>query len=112
MSDITPPRFSARKPEPPLPTPFEVPTNFPPMVMAALSSKSLYGKPRTKFITTIAQAIHRFGSVRAITSIHNHTVILLFRYKSYPTANEIEHVVRQIHAKLPFLHMDDCNTSV
>ena len=71
-------------PEPPLPWPFELPLNFPPIVQEALQSKTLYGKPRTKFITNIAQAIYRF--------------------KSYPTSEEIDHVVVQMYKKWPILN--------
>ena len=77
------PVLSKRKQEAPLPRPFDVPLNFPPNVEAALMKKSLFGKPRTKFITVIAQSI--------------------YRYKSYPTEEEYSHVVQQLYKKWPFL---------
>ena len=75
--------MSKRKQEPALPKPFQVPVNFTPNVEDALLNKALYGKPRTKFITIIAQSIYRF--------------------KSYPTKEERQHVVQQIYKKWPFL---------
>ena len=48
---------SKRKQEPPLPRPFDLPTNFSPQIMAGLESENLVGHPRTKFITAIANAI-------------------------------------------------------
>ena len=69
--------------EDPLPTPFELPKNFPPIVAAGLQAKTLNGKAMTKFITEIAHAI--------------------FRFKNYPTREEKEHVARQCVKAYPFL---------
>lgn len=46
--------------------------------------KQVFGKPRAKLITIIAQAV--------------------YRYKSYPTIDEIRHVVQQMYQKWPFLN--------
>ena len=77
-------RISKRKPQVPLPKPFELPLNFPQHVEQALSSKALHGKARTKFITIIAQSI--------------------FHIKSYPTTEELQHVVQQMYKQWPFLN--------
>ena len=69
--------------EDPLPTPFELPKNYPPIVTAGLQAKSLNGIVMVKFITEIAHAI--------------------FRFKNYPTQEEKEHVARQCVKAYPFL---------
>lgn len=74
---------SKRKQEPPLPTPFEMPRNYPTKIQAGLDEKSLTGRARAKFITTIAESVYRF--------------------KSYPTREEYEHVAQQIVKTFSFL---------
>lgn len=69
--------------EEPLPTPFQLPKNFPPIVAAGLQAKSLNEKAAMKFITEIAHAI--------------------FHFKNYPTREEKEHVARQCVKAYPFL---------
>lgn len=69
--------------EPPLPRPFGVPQNFPNAIAIGLENKKLTGRPRTKFITIIAQSIYRF--------------------KSYPTEEEYIRVARELVEKWPFL---------
>ena len=59
-----------------VPRPFQLPVNFNPTIADALRNETLSGKPRTKFVSVIAEAI--------------------FRYKSYPTTEEYEHVAQQI----------------
>ena len=76
-------RITARKPEPPLPMPFDLPRNFPTAVQIGLDEKALTGRARAKFITTIAQAV--------------------FRFKSYPTADEYRHIALQIVRRWKFL---------
>ena len=79
-----PPTFiSKKKQEPRLPRPFQLPVNFNPTIAEALRNESLSGKSRAKFISVIAESI--------------------FRHKSYPTADEYEHVAQQIVKKWPFL---------
>ena len=67
---------SKKKQEPQLPMPFDLPRNFQPNIQAGLDEKNLTGRARAKFITSIAEAIYRF--------------------KSYPTREEYEHVANQI----------------
>ena len=55
-----------------LPTPFELPLNYPAIVMTDLAENRLSGKARTKFIASVASAI--------------------FKYKNYPTSEEYSHV--------------------
>lgn len=74
---------SKKKLEPPLPTPFELPLNYPSIVMTGIAEKNLSGKARTKFISSIASAI--------------------FKYKSYPSSEEYSHVGSQIIKKYPFI---------
>ncbi len=62
---------------------YGVPQNFPHAIAMGLENKKLTGRPRTKFITIIAQSIYRF--------------------KSYPTDEEYIRVVREIVEKWPFL---------
>ena len=77
------PQRPRRVPESPLPLPFQLPNNFSPVVSEGLKTGSLTGKAMVKFITEVAHA--------------------LFSYKSYPTAEEKEHVARQCIKKFPFL---------
>ena len=63
--------------------PFDLPRNFQPNIQAGLDEKNLTGRARAKFITSIAEAIYRF--------------------KSYPTREEYEHVANQIVKKWTFL---------
>ena len=74
---------SKKKQEPQLPIPFELPRNFQPNIQAGLDENNLTGRARAKFITSIAEAIYRF--------------------KSYPTREEYEHVANQIVKKWEFL---------
>ena len=69
--------------EKPLPLPFVLPRNYPPLVAAGLQAKHLTGKAIVKFITVIANSI--------------------FNHKSYPTKEEKEHVARQCIRTFPFL---------
>ena len=69
--------------EQPLPIPFELPSNFQQKIMIGLEEQRLVGRARAKFITTIAEA--------------------MFRYKSYPTREEYQHVAMQIIKKWEFL---------
>ena len=69
--------------ERPLPIPFELPSNFQQKIMIALEEQRLVGRARAKFITTIAEA--------------------MFRFKSYPTREEYQHVAMQIVKKWEFL---------
>lgn len=80
---IAVPSISKRKQESRLPRPFQLPVNFNPTIADALRNETLSGKARTKFVSVIAEAI--------------------FRYKSYPTTEEYEHVAQQIVKKWPFL---------
>lgn len=68
--------LSKRKLEKPLPIPFELPYNYPPIAMMDFAKKRLSGKARAKFIASVASAI--------------------FKYKNYPTAVEYSHVGSQI----------------
>ena len=79
----SPRTITKRQPEAPLPIPFELPYNYPAKVMADLQDGMLTGKGKTKFVSSVAAAI--------------------FRYKSYPTREEYDHVSQQIIAKYPFL---------
>lgn len=63
--------------------PFDLPRNFQTNIQTGLDEKSLTGRTRAKFITSIAEAIYRF--------------------KSYPTKEEYEHVANQIVKKWAFL---------
>lgn len=72
-----------RKVEKPLPIPFELPHNYPAIVMSELQADKLSGKARSKFITCVASAI--------------------FKYKNYPTSEEYSHVGSQVIKKYPFL---------
>ena len=74
---------SKRDLEPPLPMPFELPRNYPPIVMADLQKNILTSYSRPKFFSHIASAI--------------------FKYKSYPLTKELDHVSERIVQKYPFL---------
>ena len=63
--------------------PFDLPRNFQPKIQAGLDEKNLTGRTRAKFITSIAEAMYRF--------------------KSYPTKEEYDHVAKQIVKKWSFL---------
>ena len=77
------PSLTKRAQEPPLPRPFEIPSNFPHSIASGLAKRNLTGKPRTKFITIIAQSI--------------------YRHKYYPTEDEYLHVVQELVKKWSFL---------
>ena len=72
-----------QKTEKPLPTPFELPRNYPKEVMDDLKLNRLSGGVRAKFIASVCSAI--------------------FQYKSLPTTDEYNHVGEQIIKKYPFL---------
>lgn len=74
---------SKKKQELKLPMPFELPHNFQPNIQAGLDEQNLTGKARAKFITSIAEAMYRF--------------------KSYPTKEEFEHIASQMVKKWKFL---------
>ena len=74
---------SKRKQEPALPRPFELPINFSPDKMVGLQEEHLVANPRRKFITAIANSI--------------------FRFKSYPTDSEYQHVGQQVIKKWKLL---------
>lgn len=69
--------------EPKLPVPFELPQNYPYIVESDMMKGILSGKSKTKFISSVAAAI--------------------FRFKSFPTKEEYDHVSQQIVTKYPFL---------
>ena len=69
-------RSTSRKLEQPLPMPFELPQNYPAIVMVDLEQRKLSTKARTKFMASISAAI--------------------FRHKSYPSREEYGHVRAQI----------------
>jgi len=48
---------SKRKQEPPLKMPFQLPINFPDNIKDGLANEHLVGKPRSKFVTKIAEAL-------------------------------------------------------
>ena len=75
-------RKSQQPQEPHLKRPFKIPSEFPASVKSGLQKKQLFGRSRTKFITTVAQAI--------------------YREKCYPTRDELEHVVQQVFKEWPF----------
>ena len=75
--------LSTRSLEPPLKMPFELPRNYPPIVMADLHSGKLGVKARSKFISSIASAI--------------------FKEKSLPLRNEYDHIGQLIIKQYPFL---------
>ena len=72
-----------QKTEKPLPTPFELPHNYPKEVMDDLKLNRLSGGARAKFIASVCSAI--------------------FQYKSLPTKDEYNHVGEEIIKKYPFL---------
>ena len=63
--------------------PFELPRNYPAVVLADLEQSKLCGQARAKFIACIASAI--------------------FHHKCYPTKDEYDSVGREIIKKYPFL---------
>ena len=82
-------RVTKKKEEAKLPSSFELPINYPSMVMAGLEKGLLSGKGKTKFISSVAGA--------------------MFKYKSYPTSAEYEMVGTLIIKKYPFLR-SSCGT--
>lgn len=83
MSKISTRIATKKKQEPPLPLPFELPRNYKPEVMVGLENGFLSATAKSKFLGDVAAAV--------------------FRYKSYPTASEYDHLGQQILAKCPFL---------
>ena len=81
--------------EDPLPTPYELPKNYPPIVEAGVQPKSLNGIATVKFITEIAHAI--------------------FRFKNYPTRDpqaKRQRLYRQPFCNLLyFLYQFSCRSS-
>lgn len=75
--------FTKKGQEEPLRMPFELPRNYPQVVMADLEQGKLSGKARAKFISSIASAI--------------------FKEKSYPLPSEYDHIGQVITAKYHFL---------
>ena len=78
-----PREITKRELESPLPMPFKLPRNFPPLVMCELKKDMLSIAGKTKFISAVAAS--------------------MFHHKSYPTKQEYEHVGQQIIEKYPFL---------
>jgi hypothetical protein len=74
---------SKKKREAQLPMPFDLPLNFQPNIQAGLDEENLTGEARAKFITSMAESIYRF--------------------KSYPTKEEYEHVANQVVNKWGFM---------
>ena len=72
-----------QKAEKPLPTPFELPRNYPKEVMDDLKLNRLSVGARAKFIASICSAF--------------------FQYKSLPTKDEYDHIGEEIVKKYPFL---------
>lgn len=83
ISPFRPRVITKREPESKLPMPFELPRNYPAMVMTDLEKGMLTVKGKTKFISSVAAAI--------------------FRFKSFPEKHEYEHVGQVIISKYPFL---------
>lgn len=83
ISPYQPRNITKRQPDPKLPMPFELPRNYTCMVMTDLTKGMLTGRSKTKFISSIAAAI--------------------FRFKSFPTKEEYDHVSQLIISKYPFL---------
>ena len=78
------PTLTKRAQELPLPRPFEILSNLPQNISADLAARKLTGRPRTKFVTIIAQSI--------------------YRHKSYPTDDEYNmHVAQEFVKKWSFL---------
>lgn len=69
-----------------LPQPFKLPKNFPQFVRNEISTGVLSGKARTRLIFTVANAI--------------------FKYTSYPTKEEYDHIARQIVNEYKFMSDD------
>ena len=87
VGSIKPRAITRREQEPPLPSPFPLPTNYPKEVMAGLNMGVLSVASRTKFFSRIAGAI--------------------FNFKSYPTKDEYNHIGHQVIAKYPFLRSEE-----
>ena len=77
------PPFSKKKQESRLPRPFQLPVNFNPTISLVCWKMRLSGKPRSKFVSVIAE--------------------LIDGYKRYPTNDEYDHVAEQIVKKWLFL---------
>ena len=69
--------------ESPLPNPFVLPKNFRPDVAAALETEQMTRETTTAFTSTVASCI--------------------FRFKKYPTKEELTDVARCIVEKYPFM---------
>ena len=76
---------SKQKQEPPIKLPFSLPINFPDNIKEGLAKENLVGKPRSKFVAKIAEA--------------------LYCQKSYSTAEEYRHVAGKIK-KMAFSSKD------
>ena len=76
-------RITQHKQEPPLPNPFPLPSNFPPMVAPALKGKTQTSKTRAKSVSVLANAV--------------------LMHKSSPTSRELEDVARAAMKKWEFL---------
>ena len=87
VGSIKPRAITKREQEPPLPSPFPLPTNYPKEVMAGLSMGVLSVTARTKFFSRVAGAI--------------------FNVKSYPTKDEYNHIGHQIITKYSFLRSQE-----
>ena len=66
-----------------IPWPFPLPTQFPQFVSKELSTGNLSAISRSRLIFTVASAV--------------------FKYASYPTREEYDHVARQIVKKYKFM---------
>ena len=55
-------RVTQRQQEQPLPHPFPLPRNFPPIVAIALKERKLTSKSRAKFVTALANAVFMYKS--------------------------------------------------
>ena len=72
-------RKSQRPQEPHLKRPFKIPSEFPASAKSGLQKKQLFGRSRTKFITTVAQAIQwnlaiqatHSGLINEVATFHN-----------------------------------------
>lgn len=82
MRMITRNRIKKRD-EHPMKIPFELPHNYPAVVMTELEADYLSAKGKTKFIASVASSIHAI--------------------KNYPTTDELNHIGQQILIKCPFL---------
>ena len=68
-------RITQRQQDQPLPNPFPLPRNFPPIVAHALTKQKLTSKSRANLVTALANAA--------------------FMYKTYPASRELEDIARQ-----------------